>query len=100
MTQLTQEQIRNEMLSLFEEHEGGLKFYESEIGAIEDEVMKLFDEKVAIAKKELIADITIADEQLEKKFFERVELIRKSIMQDLELKIKDLDSKVNLQVKD
>ena len=82
MSQLTQEEIRDELLSLFEENEEQLSSYTSQIEKIEDQAMMQFEMKVIAAKNKLVQDATITDDELEERYLEEVELIRKSVLED------------------
>lgn len=82
MSQLTQEEIRDELLSLFEENEEQLSSYASQIEKIEDQAMVQFEMKVIAAKNKLVQDETITDDELEERYLQEVELIRKSVLED------------------
>ncbi len=93
MTQLTQEEIRDELLSLFEEHEEDLVLYATQIEKIENDALESFDRKIISIKNKLVNDIAISDEELQKKYLEEIELLRKVISEDVESKIKELIGK-------
>jgi predicted phage gp36 major capsid-like protein len=93
MTQLTQEEIRDELLSLFEEHEEDLSSYTSQIEKIENESIELFERKIIAIKNRLVADSNITDEELQKKYLEEVEEARKTTLKDVEEEIKLIISK-------
>jgi hypothetical protein len=82
MSQLTQEEIRDELLSLFEENEEQLSLYTSQIEKIEDQAMMQFEMKVIGAKNKLVQDATITDDELEERYLQEVEQIRKSVLED------------------
>lgn len=82
MSQLTQEEIRDELLSLFEENEEQLSSYTSQIEKIEDQAMMQFEMKVIGAKNKLVQDATITDDELEERYLQEVEQIRKSVLED------------------
>ncbi len=82
MSQLTQEEIRDELLSLFEENEEQLSSYTSQIEKIEDQAMIQFEMKVIATKNKLVQDATITDDELEERYLQEVELIRKSVLED------------------
>lgn len=82
MSQLTQEEIRDELLSLFEENEEQLSSYTSQIEKIEDQAMMQFEMKVIGAKNKLVQDATITDDELEDRYLQEVEQIRKSVLED------------------
>lgn len=96
MTQLTQEEIRDELLSLFEEHEEDLGSYTSQIEKIENESIESFERKIIAIKNRLVADSNIADEELQKKYLEEVDEARKTTLKDVEEEIKLLISKTNI----
>jgi hypothetical protein len=90
MTQLTQEEVRDEILSLYEEKEESLQKFSSEIEKIENEGIEFFERKVIAIKNKLVQDQSIADENLEAKYLEEVELARKESLQRVEEKISAL----------
>ncbi len=90
MTTLTQEEIRDEVLSLFEENEQKLLTLTSQIEKIENEGVISFEKKVLAAKNNLVQDVTVLDEDLEKKYVEDVEKIRSDILEKVEHQIKEL----------
>lgn len=94
MTQLTQEEIRDSLLSLYEENEESMASYVSEIEKIEDEGIVTFERKVIAVKNRLINDESVSEENLQKKYLEEVEEIRKIVLQEVEEKIKEVTSKI------
>ncbi len=96
MTQLTQEEIRDELLSLFEEHEEDLGSYTSQIEKIENESIESFERKIIAIKNRLVIDSNITDDDLQKKYLEEVEELRKTTLKGVEEKIQSLISKANI----
>lgn len=96
MTQLTQEEIRDELLALFEEHEEGLGSYTSQIEKIENESIESFERKIIAIKNRLVIDSNITDDDLQKKYLEEVEELRKTTLKGVEEKIQSLISKANI----
>jgi hypothetical protein len=90
MTQLTQEEVRDEILSLYEEKEESLQKFSSEIEKIENEGIESFEKKVISIKNKLVQDTAVSDDELETKYLEEVELARKVVFQEVEEKIKTL----------
>lgn len=87
MSQLTQEEIRDELLSLFEENEELLSSYTSKIEKIEDQAMMQFEMKVISAKNKLVQDSTVTDDELEERYLQEIESIRKSILEEVNQQI-------------
>lgn len=90
MAQLTQEEIRDELLSIFEEHEQELNNYTFQIEKIEKEGIMFFEKKVIAIKNKLIEDINIKDDDLQRVYLEEIEKIRKDVLEDVQNKIKEL----------
>ena len=90
MTQLTQEEIRDALLSLYEDNEQELALSASEIEKIEDEGFMSFERKVIAIKNRLISDESVSEEDLQKKYLEEVEIARKEVLSEVEKKINDL----------
>ena len=90
---MTQEELRDELLSIFEEHEEALIAHTAKIEQIEDEAYILFERKAIAIKNKLIQDIAIPEEELEEKYLEKIELARKEVMEDTEARIRELISK-------
>ncbi len=94
MTQLIQEEVRDEILSSFEEKEDSLQRFSSEIENFEKEGIESFERKVIAIKNKLVQDITISDDELEARYLEEVELARKETLQHVEVSIKTLVEEV------
>lgn len=92
MTTLTSEEIRDEVLSLFEEQEEKLKSYDTQIGALEDEAIRMFDQETAALKERLINDQTVAEDDIQTQFLKEVALIKGKILKDVEARIQNLVS--------
>lgn len=95
MTEITQkqEEIRDDLLSLFEDNEEELTSYTSQIEKIEDDSFMLFEMKVIAIKNKLVSDVSVSDEELQEKYLQEIELARKSVLEDTENKIKELIAK-------
>ena len=90
MTQVTEEEIKNEMLALFEEHESELISAAEQIKKIEDDAVMYFEMKEIALKNKIIADDTIKDEEMEVKFLEELELLRKQVLENTQTKLNEL----------
>ena len=90
MTTLTPEEIRDEVLSFFEDHEDQLKSYDAQIGAIEDEGVRMFDDEVKALKERLVNDQTITEDDLQEKFLTEVEILKTNILKTVEARIQAL----------
>lgn len=90
MTQLTQEEIRDEVLSIFEEHEDALLSLASKIEKIESESMITFEKKVIAIKNRLIDDVSVPDDKLEEVCLQEIELARKVILDEAKKQIEEL----------
>lgn len=90
MIHFTQEEIRDEVLSLFEEHEDELVSQASHMEKIEADAINSFDMNVIKMKNRLIQDVTVPEEKLQEKFLEEVETIRRSTLEEVQMKIKEL----------
>lgn len=90
MIHFTQEEIRDEVLSLFEEHEDELISQASQMEKIEADAISSFDINVIKMKNRLLNDIAVPEEQLQKQFLEELENIRKSTLEEVQVKIKEL----------
>lgn len=90
MTQLTQEEIRDALLSLYEENEQDLSLSASEIEKIEDEGFMSFERKVIAIKNRLVSDESVSEEDLQKKYLEDVEIARKEVLSEVEKRVNDL----------
>ncbi len=84
MTQLTQEEVRDEVLSLYEEKKEALQKFSSEIEKIENEGIDFFEKKVIAIKNKLAQDASITDDDLESRYLEEVETARKEALQQVE----------------
>lgn len=93
MTQLTDEEIRDEVLSVFEEHEEQLISVTSQLEKIEKDGMMTFEKKILAAKNRLIQDPAIADDDLEKVYLEEVEKIRKEVLEKVEQQVQEVVAK-------
>lgn len=93
MTQLTQEEVRDEVLSLFEEHEEHLIAVTAQIETIEVEGLMTFEKKVLSVKNSLVQDASIADDDLEKVYIEEVENIRKEVVEKVKQQIQEIVEK-------
>lgn len=90
---MTEEELKDEVLTLFEEKEEQLAKGLGEIEKIEDEAMDLFDRRAIAIKNKLVADVNIADDELEKKYLEEIEELRKNILDETQEKINDVVKK-------
>lgn len=98
MITLTQEEIRDEVLSLFEENEKKLLSVTSQIEKIENEGVISFEMKVLGAKNRLIQDPAITDVDLEKVYIEEVENIRKEVLAKVKEQIQEVVEKNTKEV--
>ncbi len=93
MTQHTDEEIRDEVLSVFEEHEERLTSVANQLESIEKNGMVIFEKKILAAKNRLIQDPSIADDDLEKVYLEEVEKIRKEVLEKVEQQVQEVVAK-------
>lgn len=93
MTQLTDEEIRDEVLSLFEENEEQLIAVTSLIEKIEKEGVMSFEKKALAAKNKLVQDTTVSDDDLEKVYLEEIENIRKDVLEKVQMQIEEIVKK-------
>ncbi len=90
MSSLTQEEVRDEVLSLFEDNEKVLLSYLSLIETIEDQGMMDFEMKIIAAKNKIIQNEAIKDDDIEAVYLKEVEEIRKKTLEDISKKITDV----------
>ena len=93
MTQLTDEGIRDEVLSVFEEHEEHLTSVANQLEKIEKDGIITFEMKVLAAKNRLVQDPAIADDDLEKMYLEEVERVRKEVLIKVQEQIQEVVEK-------
>lgn len=93
MTQLTDEEIRDEVLSVFEEHEEQLTSVTNQLEKIEKDGMIIFEKKILTAKNRLIEDPAVAEDDLEKVYLEEVEKIRKEVLEKVEQQVQEVLAK-------
>ena len=93
MTQQTDEEIRDEVLSLFEENEEQLIAVTSLIEKIEKEGVMSFEKKALAAKNKLVQDTTVPDDDLEKVYLEEIENIRKEVLEKVQQQIQEVVEK-------
>ena len=93
MTQQTDEEIRDEVLSLFEENEEQLIAVTSLIEKIEKEGVMSFEKKALAAKNKLVQDTTVPDDDLEKVYLEEIENIRKDVLEKVQMQIEEIVKK-------
>ena len=98
MTQITQEEIRDALLSLYEEHEGELISQANKIEKIEKDAIIDFEKKIISIKNKIAEDVTVPDEELEIRYLIEIELAHKAILKDTKNKIQELIDKQNPQV--
>lgn len=90
---MTDEELRDEVLAIFEEKEPLLLSQEETISNIEKSAMDRFDMKVISIKNKLVEDTTIPEDQLEKRYLEEVDLLRAKILEEVNQEIKDFIEK-------
>lgn len=90
MTQLTQDEIRDEMLSLFENSEDELLSYATKIEKIEDDSMMYFEMKEIALKNRIAEDSSIPEDEVEKKYIEGLEILRKEVLESTQLALQEL----------
>lgn len=93
MTQLKQEEIRDEMLSLFEEYEEELLSQAAQIEKIENEGIMFFEMKEIAIKNRIAGDVAIPEEEVEERYMQELELLRKAVLEETERKLKELIEK-------
>lgn len=93
MKELTQEEIRDEVLSLFEEKETHLTAVVSDLEKIEEEGVMMFEKKVLGAKNRIVQDQAVSDDDLERVYLEEVENIRKEVLEKVKHQIQDIVEK-------
>ncbi len=98
MTQLTDEEIRDEVLSVFEEHEAQLVSVADQIEKIEKDGMIMFEKKILAAKNRLIEDPAVLDDDLERVYLEEVEQIRKDVLAKVQGQIQEVVEKNTKEV--
>ena len=90
MSSLTQEEVRNEILSLFEDNEGVISSYMSLFETIEDQGMMDFEMKIIAAKNKIVQNEAIKDDDIETVYLKEVEEIKKKTLEDINKKITDV----------
>ncbi len=93
MTELTQEEIRDTVLTILDNNDETLQSIISKVEKIEEEAIITFERKVIALKNKLISDTTINDEDLERLYLEHIEETRHLIFKETENKIKELIEK-------
>lgn len=97
MTQLTQEEIRDEVLSIFEDSESDLEKFSNQIEQIESEVTMLFERKSISIKNLLINDENVSDDDLEKAYLDAIYKLKDQILFETKEKIETLTSSLHRQ---
>lgn len=90
MTQLTQEEIRDEVLSVFEDSEHVLQRFSDQINQIESEAVMLFERRTISIKNSLINDENISDDDLEKEYLDAIAKLKDQILLDTKERIEKL----------
>lgn len=90
MTQLTQEEIRDGVLSLFEEQEVQLVAVAADLEKIEEEGVMMFEKKVLGVKNRIVQDPAVSDDDLERVYLEEVENIRKEVLEKVKQQIQEI----------
>jgi hypothetical protein len=90
MTQLTQEEIRDEVLSIFEDNEQKLLEISEEVDRIEKDAVELFERKSIALKNALVSDEGIKEENLESVYVESIGKLRNQILTETKEKIANL----------
>ncbi len=90
MTQLTQEEIRDGVLSLFEEQEVQLVAVATDLEKIEEEGVMMFEKKVLGVKNRIVQDPAVSDDDLERVYLEEVENIRKEVLEKVKQQIQEI----------
>lgn len=90
MTQLTQEEIRDGVLSLFEEQEVQLVAVTADLEKIEEEGVMMFEKKVLGVKNRIVQDPAVSDDDLERVYLEEVENIRKEVLEKVKQQIQEI----------
>ena len=90
MTQLTQEEIRDEVLSIFENNEGKLQNLSEDIERIEKEAIEFFEKKSIAIKNALVNDENVKEEDLESAYLESIKKLRDQVIAETKEKITNL----------
>ena len=85
--QLTDEELRDEILSLYEEKEPVLLSHVNEMEKIEEEAVLLFNERVEEMKQRIIKDVNISDDDLVQAYENGLDEVRKSVAKISQYKI-------------
>jgi len=94
MTQLTQEEIRDGILSIFEDNEQDLIKLSEDVERIEKESIEFFERKSIALKNTLVSDENTKEEDLESAYIEGIEKLREQVLAETKEKILNL-SKVS-----
>jgi hypothetical protein len=89
MTHITDEDLRDELLTIFEDKEEELKSHEEAMKNVEDEAMMAFERRVIAIKNRVVQDIAIPEEKLEEACLEEIEKMRKELVAEVEQKVSD-----------
>lgn len=92
MTQLTQEEIRDKVLSVFEDNELMMQSFSDKIESIESEAVDFFEKKLISIKNSLINNENISDDNLEKEYLDAIAKLKDQILLDVKAKIEKLTS--------
>lgn len=84
---MTDEELKDEILALFEEKEGELLKQKEDMEKLEDEAFMEFEKEAIAIKNRLVQDVTIPEDQLEAKYLEEVEKARVRILEETKEKV-------------
>jgi abortive infection bacteriophage resistance protein len=87
MTQLSDEDLRDETLNLFEEKEEELLAHEEAIKTIEQEALDTFDKRAIAIKNRLVQDITVSDDELAGRYDEEIQKMGEELKKETEEKV-------------
>lgn len=78
------------MVALYKQHEAELVAADQEIEKIEHEGRELFERKIIAIKNALVEDVNVPDDDLQKVFKEKLEIARQEVLADAEQRIEML----------
>ena len=90
MTQLTQEEIRDEVLSVFEDNEQGFVQFSEDVDQIEKSSIDFFERKAISIKNALINDENVKEEDLESMYISSIEKLKEQVLSDAKEKVANL----------
>jgi hypothetical protein len=89
MTHITDEDLRDEILTIFEEKEQELKSHEEAMAKIESDAMMSFEKRAIAIKNRLVQDVEVSEEKLEETYLVELEKMRKEVVAETEQRVNE-----------